>query len=129
MARTVINTKCAPTAVGSYNQGIASKGFIFTAGQIPLNPETNELIDGDIDMQIDQIFHNLDQVCKAGNSALINAVKLTVFLTDLSLAPHVNKSIDHWFDSKSFPARSMVQVSKLPLNSKIEIECIAVQDE
>lgn len=129
MTRSIIKTKNAPSAVGSYNQGIIANGFVFTAGQIPLNLETNELVEGDIDIQIDQIFQNLDAICKSGGSSLANAVKLTVFLTDLTLAPHVNKAIEHWFESKSFPSRSMVQVSKLPLNSKVEIECIAVQDE
>ena len=129
MSRTIIKTKNAPAAVGAYNQGIVANGFIFTAGQIPLNPKTNKLVDGDAKTQIDQIFKNLDAICKSGGSSLGNAVKLTVYLTDLTYAPLVNKSINNWFDSKSYPARSMVEVCKLPLNSSIEIECIAVKDE
>ena len=129
MTRTIIKTKNAPAAVGTYNQGIAANGFIFTAGQIPLNPKTNILVTGGVETQIDQIFQNLNAICKAGGTSLSKAVKLTVFLTDLTLAPHVNKAIDNCFDSKSYPARSMVEVSKLPLKSRIEIECIAVQDE
>tara|TARA_B100001971_G_C17951985_1_gene413023 strand:- start:114 stop:503 length:390 start_codon:yes stop_codon:yes gene_type:complete len=129
MNRTVIKTKDAPSAVGAYNQGITANGLIYTAGQIPLDPKTNKLVDGGIETQIDQIFKNLDAICKSGGSSLGNAVKLTVFLTDLTHAPIVNKSINNWFDSKSYPARSMVEVCKLPLNSSIEIECIAVKDE
>ena len=129
MSRTVIKTKDAPSAVGAYNQGITANGFIYTAGQIPLNPKTNNLVDGGIETQIDQILKNLDAICKSGGSSLGNAVKLTVYLTDLTYAPLVNKSINNWFDSKSYPARSMVEVCKLPLNSSIEIECIAVKDE
>ena len=129
MNRTIIKTKNAPAAVGANNQGIVANGFIFTAGQIPLNPKTNKLVDGDAKTQIDQIFKNLDAICKSGGSSLGNAVKLTVFLTDLTHAPIVNKSINNWFDSKSYPARSMVEVCKLPLDSSIEIECIAVKDE
>tara|TARA_B100000678_G_C18070009_1_gene446268 strand:+ start:61 stop:450 length:390 start_codon:yes stop_codon:yes gene_type:complete len=129
MSRTIIKTKNAPAAVGAYNQGIVANGFIFTAGQIPLNPKTNKLVDGDAKTQIDQIFKNLDAICRSGATSLGKAVKLTVFLTDLTLAPYVNKAIDNLFDSKSYPARSMVEVSKLPLNSRIEIECIAVIDE
>ena len=125
---TVIKTKNAPSAVGTYSQGIIANGFIFTAGQIPLSPKTNKLVTGDIDMQVGQIFNNLDAICIAGGSSISNAVKLTVFLTDLKLAPHINNVIESRFDSKSFPARSMIQVSKLPMNSTVEIECIALQE-
>ena len=129
MRCSVIETNKSPAAVGAYSQGVSANGFVFTAGQIPLNPETNQLLKSNIDSQINQIFKNLDAICLAGNSSIKNAVKLTVFVTDLSLAPNINKVINKWFTSNSFPARSMVQVSKLPLNSKVEIECIATQNK
>ena len=129
MNRTVIKTKNAPSAVGAYNQGIKANGVIYTSGQIALNPETNNLVDGGIELQIDQIFKNLDAICKSAGSSIGNAVKLTVFLTDITYASLVNKQINNWFDSDSYPARSMVEVCKLPLNSNIEIECIAIEDE
>ena len=129
MNRTVINTKNAPSAVGAYNQGIKANGFIYTSGQIPLNPDTNNLVDGGIESQINQIFKNLDAICKSAGSSVGNTVKLTVFLTDITHAHFVNKEINNWFDSDSYPARTMVEVSKLPLNSNIEIECIAINDE
>ena len=129
MKRTVIKTKNAPSAVGAYNQGIKANGVIYTSGQIALNPETNNLVDGGIELQIDQIFKNLDAICKSAGSSIGNAVKFTVFLTDITYASLVNKQINNWFDSDSYPARSMVEVCKLPLNSNIEIECIAIEDE
>ncbi len=129
MNRTIIKTKDAPSPVGTYNQGIKVNGLIYTSGQIALNPKTNKLIDGGIDLQIDQIFKNLDAICKSAGSSIGSAVKLTVFLTDITYAPLVNKQIKKWFDSDSYPARSMVEVSKLPLNSNVGIECIAIEDE
>ena len=129
MNRTIIKTKDAPSPVGTYNQGIKVNGLIYTSGQIALNPKTNKLIDGGIDLQIDQIFKNLDAICKFAGSSIGSAVKLTVFLTDITYAPLVNKQIKNVFDSDSYPARSMVEVSKLPLNSNVGIECIAIEDE
>ena len=129
MNRTIIKTKDAPSPVGTYNQGIKVNGLIYTSGQIALNPKTNKLIDGGIDLQIDQIFKNLDAICKFAGSSIGSAVKLTIFLTDITYAPLVNKQIKKWFDSDSYPARSMVEVSKLPLNSNVGIECIAIEDE
>ena len=129
MNRTIIKTKDAPSPVGTYNQGIKVNELIYTSGQIALNPKTNKLIDGGIDLQIDQIFKNLDAICKFAGSSIGSAIKLTVFLTDINYAPLVNKQIKNWFDSDSYPARSMVEVSKLPLNSNVGIECIAIEDE
>ena len=98
MNRTIIKTKDAPSPVGTYNQGIKVNGLIYTSGQIALNPKTNKLIDGGIDLQIDQIFKNLDAICKFAGSSIGSAVKLTVFLTDITYAPLVNKQIKKWFD-------------------------------
>ena len=123
MSRTIIKTKNAPAAVGAYNQGIIANGFIFTAGQIPLNPKTNKLVDGDAKTQIDQIFKNLDAICRSGATSLGKAVKLTVFLTDLSFFPQLNDVFNEYFP-KDPPARSAVQVSALPMNVRVEIEAV-----
>ena len=129
MNRNIINTQRAPSAIGAYNQGISINGFVFTSGQISLNPMTNQLVEGDVENQVNQVFENLNAVCEAGNSSLKNAVKLTVFLTDIKLAPYINGAIEKWFNSSSYPARTMIEASRLPLNASIEIECIAIQND
>jgi 2-iminobutanoate/2-iminopropanoate deaminase len=119
----VIETLDAPQAIGTYSQGIKSGNLVFTSGQIPLNPETGELINGDFKSEISQVLTNLNAVLKSGGSSLKQAVKLTVFLTDLSYFPQVNEVFKEFF-SENPPARSAVQVSALPMNAKIEIEAV-----
>tara|TARA_B110000116_G_scaffold162881_1_gene140827 strand:- start:239 stop:622 length:384 start_codon:yes stop_codon:yes gene_type:complete len=119
----VIETLDAPQAIGTYSQGIKSGNLVFTSGQIPLNPETGELINGDFKLEISQVLTNLNAVLKSGGSSLKKAVKLTVFLTDLSYFPQVNEVFKEYFPENP-PARSAVQVSALPMNAKIEIEAV-----
>ena len=123
MDNIVIETLDAPQAVGTYSQGIKSGNLVFTSGQIPLNPETGELINGDFKSEISQVLTNLNAVLKSGGSSLKKAIKLTVFLTDLSYFPQVNEVFSEFFPEDS-PARSAVQVSALPMNAKIEIEAV-----
>ena len=123
MDNIVIETLDAPEAIGTYSQGIKSGNLVFTSGQIPLNPETGELINGDFKSEISQVLTNLNAVLKSGGSSLKQAVKLTVFLTDLSYFPQVNEVFKEFF-SENPPARSAVQVSALPMNAKIEIEAV-----
>ena len=123
MDNIVIETLDAPQAIGTYSQGIKSGNLVFTSGQIPLNPETGELINGDFKMEISQVLTNLNAVLKSGGSSLKKAVKLTVFLTDLSYFPQVNEVFKEFFPENP-PARSAVQVSALPMNAKIEIEAV-----
>ncbi len=123
MGNIVIETSDAPEAIGTYSQGIKSGNLVFTSGQIPLNPETGELINGDFKMEISQVLTNLNAVLKSGGSSLKKAIKLTVFLTDLSYFPQVNEVFSEFFPEDS-PARSAVQVSALPMNAKIEIEAV-----
>ena len=123
MDNIVIETLDAPQAIGTYSQGIKSGNLVFTSGQIPLNPQTGELINGDFKSEISQVLTNLNAVLKSGGSSLKKAVKLTVFLTDLSYFPQVNEVFKDFFPENP-PARSAVQVSALPLNAKIEIEAI-----
>ena len=123
MDNIVIETLDAPQAIGTYSQGIKSGNLVFTSGQIPLNPETGELINGDFKSEISQVLTNLNAVLKSGGSSLKQAVKLTVFLTDLLYFPQVNEVFSEFFPEDS-PARSAVQVSALPMNAKIEIEAV-----
>ena len=123
MDNIVIETLDAPQAVGTYSQGIKSGNLVFTSGQIPLNPETGELINGDFKSEISQVLTNLNGVLKGGGSSLKKAIKLTVFLTDLSYFPQVNEVFKEFFPENP-PARSAVQVSALPMDAKIEIEAV-----
>ena len=123
LGNIVIETLDAPQAIGTYSQGIKSGNLVFTSGQIPLNPETGELINGDFKMEISQVLTNLNAVLKSGGSSLKKAIKLTVFLTDLSYFPQVNEVFKEFFPENP-PARSAVQVSALPMDAKIEIEAV-----
>ena len=123
MDNIVIETLDAPQAIGTYSQGIKSGNLVFTSGQIPLNPETGELINGDFKSEISQVLTNLNAVLKSGGSSLKKAIKLTVFLTDLSYFPQVNEVFKEFFPENP-PARSAVQVSALPMNAKIEIDAV-----
>ena len=123
MDNIVIETLDAPQAIGTYSQGIKSGNLVFTSGQIPLNPETGELINGDFKSEISQVLTNLSAVLKSGGSSLKKVIKLTVFLTDLSYFPQVNEVFKEFFPENP-PARSAVQVSALPMNAKIEIEAV-----
>ena len=123
LSKSVIQTSEAPKAIGTYSQGIRSENMVFTSGQIPINPKTGKLIIGKFKAEVHQVLTNLDGVLKGGGSSLQSAVKLTVFLTDLSYLTEVNEVFDSFFSNKP-PARSAVQVSALPMNARIEIEAI-----
>ena len=123
MDKVVIHTTEAPKAIGTYSQGIKSDNFVFTSGQIPINPQSGELIKGDFKSEVKQVLINLNGVLKGGGSSLQQAIKLTVFLTDLSHFAQVNEIFDEFFPNNP-PARSAVQVSALPMNARIEIDAV-----
>ena len=123
LSKSVIQTSDAPQAIGTYSQGIRSENIVFTSGQIPINPKTGEMIIGDFKAEVHQVLTNLDSVLKGGGSSLQFAVKVTVFLIDLSYFTQVNEVFEGFFP-KAPPARSTVQVSALPMNARIEIEAI-----
>ena len=123
MGKVVIHTTEAPKAIGTYSQGIKSDNFVFTSGQIPINPQSGELIKGDFKSEVKQVLINLNGVLKGGGSSLQQAIKLTVFLTDLSHFAQVNEIFDEFFPDNP-PARSAVQVSALPMNARIEIDAV-----
>ena len=125
MIKEVINIKGAPQTIGTYSQGIKTENFIFTSGQIPINPQTGNLKTDDIKAEIRQVLDNLNAVLEGGGSALQSTVKLTVFVTDLGYFSEVNEVFNEYFPENP-PARSAVQVSALPMGARIEIEAIGV---
>ena len=123
LSKSAICTPNAPKAIGTYSQGIRSGNLVFTSGQIPINPQSGELISDNFKAEVHQVLNNLDGVLKGGGSSLQCAVKLTVFLTDLSYFAQVNEVFDGFFPENP-PARSAIQVSALPMSARIEIEAI-----
>ena len=124
--RTVITTRRAPEAIGPYSQAIRADGhLVFTAGQIPLDPKSGEIAAADITGQTRQVLTNLREVLEAAGSALALAVKTTVFLADMNDFSAMNKVYQEFFPSEP-PARSAVQVSRLPKDVLVEIEAVAL---
>jgi 2-iminobutanoate/2-iminopropanoate deaminase len=123
--RTIIATEEAPGAVGPYSQGIAANGFVFTAGQIPINPALGKVEATTIEDQTRQVLTNVDAVLRAAGSSLDRVVKMTVFMTDLADFQAMNGVYAKFFPSNP-PARSAVQVVALPLGVQIEMEAVAL---
>ena len=123
--KKIIHTPDAPTAIGTYNQAVQSNGFIYTAGQVGIVPGTGKIIEGGIKSETFRALQNIDAILKAAGVDKSHIVKLTVFVTDLRGFNYVNESFEAFFSGIDFPARSTVEVSELPLNAKVEIECIA----
>ncbi len=125
MKRKTIFTENAPGAIGYYSQAIVSNGLVHTAGQIPLDPKTGEIISDDFTEQLTQTLNNIEAVLKAAGTDLSKSIKLTVFVTNLSNYPELNTVFKDRFDGVDPPARSVVEVSALPKDVLIEIDCIA----
>lgn len=126
MKRQAILTKNAPTPIGPYSQGIVAEGsFVFTAGQIGLVPETGALVQGGIKEQTKQTLENVSAILKASGSDLASVVKTTVFLKDMNEFAAMNEVYTQYFGG-SAPARSTVEVSRLPKDVQVEIEAVAV---
>lgn len=125
MNKEVISTTNAPAAIGPYSQGISLENLIFVSGQIPVNPETGE-ISTDIKEQTKQSMKNIQNILKESGSSLDDVVKVTIFITDLSNFTDVNEVYGSFFTG-NYPARSCVEVSKLPKGVGIEIEAIALR--
>ena len=119
----VIQTENAPAAIGPYSQAIKTKGLVFLSGQIPLDPTSMMVVEGGIEQQAHQVFKNLTAVANASGSSINNAIKLTIYLTDLENFSIVNKVMEEYFSSP-YPARATIQVSALPKNVNIEIDAI-----
>jgi 2-iminobutanoate/2-iminopropanoate deaminase len=128
MTRKVIRTDSAPTPVGPYNQAIAASGqLVFAAGQIPLDPNTGEIVGAnDVAQQTEQVMNNLVAVLAAAGAKPQDIVKTTVFLANMNDFVAMNQVYARYFDEESAPARACVEVSRLPKDVLVEIECIAV---
>ena len=119
-----VQTDAAPAAIGPYSQAITSSGFLFSAGQIPLVPETMEMVEGDIEAQARQVFSNLQAVLAAGNLGFSDVVKTTVYLADMADFAAANAVYAEHF-SEPYPARSTVAAAGLPKGARVEIDVIA----
>lgn len=119
-----ISTDKAPSAIGPYAQGVVANGFLFTAGQIPLDPASGKMVDGGIVEQTDRVMANLQEVLRAAGSSWNDVVKTTVYLNDLSNFPTVNEVYGKWLGDAR-PARSTVQVTALPRGALVEIDAVA----
>lgn len=122
----VVKTNKAPEAIGPYSQAIVTCSFVYTSGQIPINPQTGEVVDGGIEEQAKQVLENLKNVLEAAGSSLNKVVKTTVFIKDMDSFAKVNEVYAKYF-SEPYPARSCVEVSKLPKGVLIEIEAVAIK--
>lgn len=127
MSKEIISTQNAPAAIGPYSQAIKVGNMLFTSGQIPLNPENGELVNSNIQEATRRVLDNLKAVLEAGNSSLDNVIKTTVFLKNMDDFVAVNEIYGEYFTVK-MPARSAVQVAKLPKDALIEIEAVALVD-
>ena len=124
-----ILTKKAPAPIGPYNQAILVDGkFLYTAGQIPIDPATNTVVQGDIKTQTRQVLHNLEEILRAGGASLNSVIKTTVFLKDMNDFKEMNEVYASKFVTDPRPARQAVQVARLPLDAMVEISCIAVKE-
>ncbi|MBE8158875.1 MAG: RidA family protein, partial [Betaproteobacteria bacterium] len=120
MQKTVIHAETAPAAVGAYSHAVRVGGLVFISGQIPLAPDTGEIVAGDAAAQIAQAFANLAAVCKAAGGGLDDIAKLTVYLTDLGDFAAVNAAMEKLF-SRPFPARAALGVAALPKGARVEV--------
>ena len=123
MSRQTIHTDRAPQAIGTYSQAVRVGDTVYLSGQVPFDPATMQLVSGDMDVQARRVFDNLKAVAEAAGGSLGQAVKLTIFLTDLANFVKVNEVMASYF-SKPYPARSTVGVAQLPRGAQIEIECV-----
>ena len=125
MTRSIVSTDRAPKAIGTYSQAVRCGDTVYLSGQIPLVPSTMQLVEGDIRAQIEQVFDNLSAVAEAAGGTLQDAVKLTVYLTDLSNFPAVNDAMSRRF-REPYPARAAVGVAALPRGAPIEVDAVLI---
>lgn len=123
--RSIIQTDDAPKAIGTYSQAVKVGQTVYLSGQIPLDPESMELVQGDIAVQIRRVFDNLQAVCRAAGGELKDIVKLNIFLTDLGNFATVNEVMATYFQ-EPYPARAAVEVAGLPKGSEVEMDAVMV---
>ncbi|MEE2764896.1 MAG: Rid family detoxifying hydrolase [Candidatus Neomarinimicrobiota bacterium] len=127
--KKIIHTLDAPSAIGTYNQAVQSHGFIYTSGQLGINHNTGKIVEGGIGKETLRALQNIDVILNAVGADKSHIVKLTVFVTNLNGFNLVNDSFKTFFQGVDFPARSTVEVSALPMDAKVEIECVACTSE
>lgn len=124
MTLRTVSVEGAPKAIGPYAHGIVANGFLFTAGQVPLDPATGKLVDGDVGAQTERIFDNLAAILAGGGATFADVAKATVYLTDMADFGAMNEVFARRFGSHR-PARTTVAVSKLPAGARLEIDLVA----
>jgi reactive intermediate/imine deaminase len=127
MAKTIIQTADAPQAIGTYSQAVRAGKTVYLSGQIGLDPASGKLVEGGIDAQIHRVFRNLKAVAAAAEGELEDAVRLTIYLTDLADFPRVNEIMAQYFKAP-YPARATVGVAALPRGARVEIDAVLVID-
>ena len=127
MTREIIATEGAPQAIGTYSQAVKVGNTVYLSGQIPLEPDSMQIVAQDMREQINQVFQNLQEVAKAAGGSLDKFVKLNIFLTDLSNFPLVNEVMSEYF-SQPYPARAAIGVSSLPKDVGVEMDAIMELD-
>ena len=120
-----ISTDAAPAAIGPYSQAIFIEGWVFCSGQIPIDPATGALVEGDIQTETERVMANLDAVLKAAGATFGDVVRTTIYLTDLAHFADVNRIYGSYFQNGPAPARATVQVAALPKGARVEIDAIA----
>ena len=120
----IVQTDNAPIAIGPYSQAVVSNGFVYCSGQIALRPDAT-LVDGPVEVQFKQVMENLSAVLNAAGSSLAKVVKTTIFLKNMDDFQVVNELYANYFDGSTKPARATVEVSRLPKDVKVEVDCIA----
>ena len=124
--KKIVSTDKSPAAIGAYSQGVKKNGILYTSGQIPIDPLTGKLITGNFSKQVQIVLKNLRAIIEEGGFTVDNIVKTTVFLKDLDNFKIVNEVYKEFFNNE-FPARSAVEVSRLPLDADIEIEAVCIK--
>ena len=125
--RQAVATPSAPKAIGPYSQAIRAGSLLFVSGQVPIDPATGQIVDGDIAAQTHRVFQNISEILRAGGAGLDHVVRTTVFLADMNDFAAMNEVYAGYFKATA-PARATVQVSRLPRDARIEIDVIAVID-
>ena len=123
MTRHNIHTERAPQAIGPYSQAVRAGNTVYLSGQVPFDPSTMQLVSGDIEPQVRRVFENLKAVAEAAGGSLAQAVKFTIFLTDLANFAKINEVMAQYCP-KPYPARSTIGVAQLPRGAQVEIECV-----
>ena len=125
--KKIIQTSYAPEAIGTYNQAIETDSLLFTSGQLGIDPSKGNIVHGGVDAQIDQALLNIDSILRSCGLDKSCIVKTTVFLKNMDDFPSINRSFKAYFGNTEYPTRSTVEVSGLPLNALVEVECIALK--